>query len=158
MPKQKQEVVSWTAGYRARISATVAHNEIQKLEKRLGRYPQPKDILQAARKPKHPLHSAFDWDDAEAAQQYRLGQARGMIRSLRITVVHGQREETTVTAVHVPRTGYRPIAEVAANPLMMNEVLKTVRSALRSWRERYARIQGATELLDALEEVLKKTT
>jgi hypothetical protein len=40
-------------------------------------------IVEEAEDPEHPLHSRFEWDDTEAARQYRLIQARNLIVSIR---------------------------------------------------------------------------
>lgn len=49
----------------------------------------PADVVEAARDPASPLHGYFEWDDTEAARQHRLGQARQLIRRIKIeTVVH----------------------------------------------------------------------
>ena len=40
----------------------------------------PADVVAEATMPDHPLHSRFNWDDTEAAHQYRLWQARELIQ------------------------------------------------------------------------------
>lgn len=44
----------------------------------------PHLVVQAAEVPGHPLHPCFTWDDTEAAKNWRLNEARGLIRSVRI--------------------------------------------------------------------------
>jgi hypothetical protein len=46
----------------------------------------PDGVLKAAKSPKSPLHSEFEWDDSVAAYQFRLEQARRLIRSVEIKV------------------------------------------------------------------------
>ena len=46
----------------------------------------PASVLDEARDEASPLHTHFEWDDSEAAEQYRLVQARGLIRRYKITV------------------------------------------------------------------------
>jgi len=41
---------------------------------------RPADVIEAARPVGSPLHTRFTWDDTEAAHQYRLWQAREIIR------------------------------------------------------------------------------
>lgn len=52
-------------------------------------------VVEAARDPAHPLHNRFTWDDAEAAHEHRLNEARHVIRNVRIEV---RRDATIVTA------------------------------------------------------------
>jgi len=42
----------------------------------------PSDVVNDARNPNSPLHSFFEWSDSVAAEQYRLSQARGLIRAV----------------------------------------------------------------------------
>ena len=46
----------------------------------------PASVLDEARDEASPLHTHFEWDDSEAAEQYRLVQARGLIRRYKVTV------------------------------------------------------------------------
>ena len=46
----------------------------------------PERVVERARDPNSPLHQAFEWDDTEASRKYRLEQARGLIRSVKIVV------------------------------------------------------------------------
>lgn len=46
----------------------------------------PASVLDEARDEASPLHPHFEWDDSEAAEQYRLVQARGLIRRYKVTV------------------------------------------------------------------------
>lgn len=47
---------------------------------------RPAAIVERAKAPDAPLHGCFQWDDSEAADQYRLMQARFMLRSLQVQV------------------------------------------------------------------------
>ena len=46
----------------------------------------PDIVLAAAQSPDSPLHTAFTWDDGEAAHKHRLAEARDLIRSVRVEV------------------------------------------------------------------------
>lgn len=43
-------------------------------------------VLDAAAKPTHVLHREFEWDDAVAGHQYRLVQARALIRRVEVVI------------------------------------------------------------------------
>ena len=51
----------------------------------------PEMVVDAARDPNSPLHSAFTWDDAQAAHEHRLAQARVLLRRVRVEVETGTR-------------------------------------------------------------------
>lgn len=46
----------------------------------------PADVVEAARDPASPLHPFFEWNNDEAAEQWRIGQARLLIRRVKIQV------------------------------------------------------------------------
>ncbi len=63
--------------------------EIKAIERKNGGKVHPDDVVDFARKHKDSaLHSAFEWDDSAAAQQYRLEQARRLLRVFVEVVPH----------------------------------------------------------------------
>ena len=65
----------------------------------------PDDVLSEASNPKSPLHDQFTWDDTAAAHQWRLSQARELIRSVRIEFKVDSRNVSTVRYVRDPDAG-----------------------------------------------------
>jgi len=57
----------------------------------------PADVVEAARNPNSAMHSQFEWDDSEAAEAYRLQQARALIRRVKVNVIRSDQE-----VVHIP--------------------------------------------------------
>jgi hypothetical protein len=76
----------------------IVKEELKKLEQK-GKL-SPLDVIDAAKNPKSPLHQYFEWDDTEAARKYRIEQARELIRTIKIEVVH---EETIIKTVKYAR-------------------------------------------------------
>jgi hypothetical protein len=72
---------------------------IEALESRSGKL-SPLDVVEAARAKDSPIHGCFDWDDTEAANKWRLEQARELIRRVKIEI---QYEETTIRTVKYVR-------------------------------------------------------
>ena len=71
----------------------------------------PQNTVERARDPTNPLHAYFTWDDAKAADERRLDQARLLIRSVRVEVEYEDRLYEAPKYVHDPRTvaqGYIP--------------------------------------------------
>jgi hypothetical protein len=100
--------------------------ELKKLEKN-GKL-TPFDVIEAARDKTSPLHEYFEWNDTEAARLYRIEQARGLIRTVKIEVVY---EETTFRTVQYARDPASPADEsrYVAVPRVkikgFNEILQT---------------------------------
>jgi hypothetical protein len=47
----------------------------------------PSDVVDSARDPTSPMHDFFEWDDTIAAEQWRMSQARLLIRRVKIQVL-----------------------------------------------------------------------
>lgn len=58
---------------------------------------RPADVVDAARNPNSSMHGQFEWDDGEAAEQYRLYQARILIRRVQVEVIRPDNQ-----VVHIP--------------------------------------------------------
>lgn len=58
----------------------------------------PAGVVEAARPEQAPLHPVFEWDDAVAAEQHRLWQARQLIRTV---VIHTDAGAIEPVYVHV---------------------------------------------------------
>lgn len=56
----------------------------------------PAGVVEAARPEQAPLHPVFEWDDAVAAEQHRLWQARQLIRTVVIRTESGAVEPAYV--------------------------------------------------------------
>lgn len=109
----------------------------------------PQAVVEAAEAEDSPLHSHFEWDDAEAAVAHRLSQARGLIRSVRVQLVAADGEQRTVRAfVHTmpPKSlseedatqpVYRRIEDVAADEGARRVFLGQLEVEWRSFRRRW---------------------
>jgi hypothetical protein len=69
------------------IDNRVAVAALRAIEKKGGRL-TPDEVVAAARSPKHPLHSYFEWDDKVAGPLYRREQARELLAEVRYEVTN----------------------------------------------------------------------
>ena len=46
----------------------------------------PSALVEAAKDPKSVFHPLFQWDDTQAAEQFRLQQARGILRTYKVQI------------------------------------------------------------------------
>jgi hypothetical protein len=95
------------------------------------------DVIAVAKDETNILHRYFEWDDTEAAKQFRREQARSLIQKCKITV--GDSTPTHVRAfVSLPSDreaggGYRMVAEVMASQHMKEEFLHDLRLTVARW-------------------------
>src|SRR6185312_2039420 len=140
------------------MSNQIIVDTLRDLEQENGRL-IPSDVVSAARDPESPLHSHFTWDDAEAAEQYRLDQARTLIRSVRVEITVRDVPLSVVGYVRDPeadanQAGYRNIMrlrseEDAARAAVIDE-MKRVSNAVRRAKT-VAAVLGLAEDIDHID-------
>lgn len=101
---------------------------------------KPEDIVLEATDPMHPLHDRFEWDDAKAAHEHRIEQARALIRSVRVDV---KIETKTVNAVYYVRDPRLPQTE--AGYVSLPRIRSEKELATAALREEFKRILALLE-------------
>ena len=120
--------------------------ELAKISEKKGNRLKPVDVVEAARSRKNPLHHFFEWDDAAAANAYRLDQARSIIRS--VSIVNEEEGEELPAFLSVTDKGgrsYRTMAEIQESPKLQQLVVDNARRDLNAWRDRYRRLANMFE-------------
>lgn len=120
----------------------------------------PPDVLADARNPNSPLHSFFEWDDGEAAEQYRLQQARGLIRAVVAVYVSDDKPAVRQKAfVHI-REGdtphYRDTAQAMSQTKTREIVLRRAWEELQSWKRRYRDLSEFAELVEVIDQTAQR--
>jgi len=98
------------------------------------------DVLQAAQDEDNILHRHFEWDDTEAAKQFRREQARSLIQRCKITVLDST--PTHVRAfISLPSDresggGYRMTANVLGNEDMKEEFMHDIQLTIARWTKK----------------------
>lgn len=77
----------------------------------------PDIVLEDAHDKTSPLHGEFQWDNKLAAHQYRLQQARELIRSVKVTIVTDTVSIKTVQYVRDPNADTREQGYVSVDSL-----------------------------------------
>lgn len=95
------------------------------------------DVLKEARDETSILHRHFEWDDSEAAEQYRKQQARALIQRCKISLVETDpirvRAFVSLPADRESGGGYRLTSEVLGNESMKEELLHDIRLTISRW-------------------------
>jgi len=104
--------------------------------------------------PRSELHKRFTWEDGEAADKWRLWEARVLIA--RVTIE--PRPERTVRAwVNLPsdrageRPAYRATVRVMSNAEQRAELLQSVKDELGRLRRKYAELTELASVWDAVD-------
>lgn len=120
----------------------------------------PTAVVDAARPPDAPLHPEFEWDDHEAAEQWRKEQARHLIAHIVVTYAHEDKSPLQVRA-------YSSISDidgrvyVRTDAAMSEEdartrLLATALRELDAMRKRYRDLNELASIFLAAEEVKQR--
>lgn len=120
----------------------------------------PADVVEDAKNPNSPLHPFFEWSDTKAAREYRLQQARGLIRSIVAIYVSPNEPARRINAfVHIPEPGaphYREASHAMSQERTRALVLQRAWAEFQAWRRRYADLREFSSLFDLADEVERK--
>lgn len=135
-------------------------SELKKIAKENGGLLQPESVVEAARSVTSPLHSRFQWDDSSAAHQYRIWQARQLIR-VTVEVMERTGESFDVFVSLSPDRqresgGYRVLTEVLSDEKMRSQLLQDALDDLELFREKYRRLKELAAVFAAIKKVRKR--
>jgi hypothetical protein len=117
----------------------------------------PQSVVEFASDPSTDLHSRFTWDDTEAAREFRLEQARGVIR-VSVTVI----EESKVplrayVSLRDDRQrdggGYRSTVAVLANATLREKMLDEALDDLKALRQKYDTLKELAPVFSAVDNI-----
>jgi len=120
------------------------------------------DVLAAAKDKKCVLHRHFEWDDTEAANQYRREQARGMIQKCKIIITESPdisiRAFVSLSDDQKNGGGYRMTATVLSDDDMKAQLLRDIRTTISRWKRQLHLLDVETlAIINRLEKVVSKT-
>lgn len=122
----------------------------------------PEIVVEEAAPAVSPLHSFFEWDDSEAARRFRLQQAAGLIRSVKVRVTRTaadgtitdytirQFEAASRAGIPDPPPGsYVPVREISGPARTI--FLQRMQREMQAMRRRY---EGLNEFWAQLDEMM----
>lgn len=146
----------WAPTYYAAIPAEVAAAEFERLKDLNGGELTPRMVLDSARDPESPLHKAFNWDDASAAERYRLSQARRLISKL-VIIREGSPEPAIVHVSLKTDEGrsFREAREVAKSEPLKKLLLQQAGKEFKAMRQRYNKLRELEKVWVEVDQALQ---
>ena len=111
-----------------RVSAQVVVDELTRIERAHGEI-TPELVVEAARSSDAPLHPVFEWNQAQAAKQYRIIQARNLIRAVHVVSEDGVDQGAIFVHVAVEEA-YCSIARVVSNEALFASAMEELQVKL----------------------------
>ena len=129
-----------------KADANKCANEIMSL----GEDVSPEQIVEYARKPNAELHRCFTWNDAEAANKYRIYEARQVVCNLIVHKENGDKQEPTpIRLFHKIENGhYKPLTLIVQNEDEYELLLRQCKEALESLKRKYSSLSEYQEICD----------
>ena len=112
---------------------------------------RPEDVVAFAKDTSTALHGRFTWDDTEAAQRYRLDQARDLIQVV-VTVIPGtKRTYRAFVSLNEDRAnrggGYRYVVDVLNDAGRRKNLLAEALAEFDRWSEKYESLKEIVEIV-----------
>ena len=118
---------------------------------------RPSDVVAYAEDENTALHECFEWDDTKAGQEYRLWQARKIIK-VHVTVLPNT--TTPINAYVSLKTdrvgeggGYRPIVDVMNNQQMREQLLAEALEELTYYEKKYKQLTDLAPVFEAAKKI-----
>lgn len=159
---QKVECAQFRSGTRfPRREATVVLEALMQIADRCHGRVSPRDVVTAAETEGSPLHRYFEWNDEVAAIEFRLVQARELLRAVIVPVTSPSGDERVMVRAFVGTGGdgegeraYVPIGLAMIEPKVLAEVTARAAKELGAWQERYEIYLQLEEFRQAISEPL----
>lgn len=116
---------------------------------------RPADVIQRAKSKKSALHNCFTWDDSEAGHQFRLLQARNLLRVYVLVEANNSipvRAFVSLTTDRKNGGGYRAVADVMSDDAMRLQMLRDALTQMRNVQKKYKNLQQLSKVWEAVDE------
>ena len=151
----------WKQGAEGRIpvDAQTAGERLEFIRATKGGLLTAEDVVEDARPDGSPLHPAFEWDGAKAAEAWRIHQARDLIRSVIITLAPDESERPREVRAFVvvkqeQRQAYTATVVALADDAMRQQVVARALAEAQQWKRRYQELQELAEVFEAIDRTL----
>lgn len=120
---------------------------------------RPQVVVDAARAATSPLHDSFEWDDSTAAEQWRLAQARVLIRAVVTYEQVGQKSVPVRVFVSLSPdrkedgVGYRLATDVLSDAEYRAQLLTDARADMQRFKAKYSRLTELAAVFEAMDNV-----
>lgn len=130
----------------------------------------PQTVLAVAKSPKHRLHKYFTWDNTEAAEKYRVWEARRLIASVYVQLADSEDSVPVRAFVNVKSSviqtddddeeietvqNYVSLPKTLGRTDYQSHVLNYAAMQLKGWRRRFGALKQFFEITEVIDRTLK---
>jgi len=151
--------------FKARKGFRISDNQAQEFGERLSSLSSknngnvtPEIVVNDAENPKSPLHDYFEWDDSEAAKEWRLQQARVMMRSIEVVIETSSGDANVRAFFNVNlesdtdsmESVYVSVDRVLSEKELRKQVVAQALSEAENWSVRYKQYSELRPIVKAI--------
>lgn len=155
-------IFKWKDGSQHVVDAESAAAEIERIREEKSGFYKPIDLVDASRPSTAVLHPEFEWNDAIAAEGYRVVQARNIVRCV-ISAKDPNQEEPDPEFVRVyvsVKTNdgpqYTSVECALSSEEMRDQILKQAKADMLSFQRKYFQIFDMAKMIEEFEAAIKK--
>ena len=145
---------------KAKLSNEVALAELERIRQENGGILKAEAVVESASDITSPLHDQFQWDDTKAAEEWRLQQARQLIRTVIVILPNYSKPTSAYVSLMDDRTqdngGYRTIVDVMSDTSLREKLLTEALADLQRWEVKYAQLQELVPIFQTIAKLRKK--
>lgn len=150
-------IYRWKDGSRTptSVDAQKAGEELERIRTRHNGRLEPEWVVHNAKSPQNVLHDLFEWNDNVAAQNYRIDQARAVIRSVEVVVDEAPEAKPIrafVSVVQESDRAYTSVQHAMSDADLRKQVLMQALTELEAWRKRYAELVELAQVFAAIDQ------
>lgn len=147
----------WKAGARITVNAQVAGEMCSEMEKAGALTAQ--NLVNANRPEEAPLHEAFEWNDTEAAENWRVHQARHIINSIVLVTEEQEAEPVRFFFKIEPKeANYESMPVIIRNEDKYANLLKIALRELEAFQRKYSQLEELETVFEAIEAIKEVNT
>lgn len=116
----------------------------------------PKIVVEEASSPDSKLHGYFEWDDTEAAKQYRFIQADNLIRRVKIVWKEAPKAKPVRIRAFLPTApqagktesyNYKPTEEILVDDFQRRILFNNMVRDFEAFKRKYRNMEGYSDYL-----------
>lgn len=148
-------IYQWKQGARVPASADAQKvgEELERIRVKHNGRLEPEWVVHNAKSPRNPLHDLFEWDDTVAAQNFRVDQARSVIRSVDVVVEEAPQMKPTrafVSVVQERDRSYTSVQHAMSDDDLRKQLIAQAYAELEAWQKRYAELIELADVFAAI--------
>ena len=149
----------WKDGSRLKGDPNIVGKELEGIQEQFGAI-SAEYVLDNAKQEESPLHQYFEWNDQEAAEEYRLVQARLIIRSVAVRFDRSEDDIITTRAfveIKDNEAGpYMSLESVVFDDGMRHQLIEQAQRDILQFERKYETLVEIIEIIQPVKEKLQQ--